>query len=442
MSRSFLFAAAASAVLTLSAPASAETVAVVNAHILSMGPAGDIASGAVVMRDGKIVAVGAGAAVPAGARVVDAKGQIVTPGFIAPSTNLMLSEVEAVKETRDDRPGAQLSAGFDVQYGVNPGSAMPPLARQGGVTRAVLTPIPGRGGGHADEGGGDDGAGDPGLFAGQAAAVRLAAGDPNPVFKARIGMAIDLGESGASAAGSRGAAIVLLKSILDDVRAFARNRAGYERGAHRPFGLTRADLEALIPVVEGKTPLLVRVHRASDIRQVLKLAADEKVKVILEGAEEGWLVAGELAKAGAPVLIDAEADLPDAFETLASRLDNAARLQAAGATIAILGSRDFTNLRQARLNAGTAVANGLPYGAALAGLTINPARIWGFADKAGSLEPGKDADLVIWSGDPLETTSWPTAVFVAGQEQPMTSRGLELRDRYKVRGGAYPPAYN
>ena len=86
--------------------------------------------------------------------------------------------------------------------------------------------------------------------------------------------------------------------------------------------------------------------------------------------------------------------------------------------------------------------NGLPYGAALAGLTINPARIWGFADKAGSLEPGKDADLVIWSGDPLETTSWPTAVFVAGQEQPMTSRGLELRDRYKVRGGAYPPAYN
>lgn len=142
------------------------------------------------------------------------------------------------------------------------------------------------------------------------------------------------------------------------------------------------------------------------------------------------------------MLIDAEADLPDAFETLASRLDNAARLQAAGATIAILGSRDFTNLRQARLNAGTAVANGLPYGAALAGLTINPARIWGFADKAGSLEPGKDADLVIWSGDPLETTSWPTAVFVAGQEQPMTSRGLELRDRYKVRGGAYPPAYN
>jgi imidazolonepropionase-like amidohydrolase len=433
-------------------PALAETVAITGARIETVSAAGEIAAGVIVIKDGKIVAVGPSVPVPAGARVIDAAGKVVTPGLIAPSTNLGLAELEQVRSTRDDRPSQAVSAGFDLQYGINPASTLIPIARDGGVTRIVVTPAPsgnGEGGDEETAGGAPDTAGgartgsDPALFTGEPAIVTLAAGDPDPVVTAQAAVTVDLGQAGAvNAGGSRGAAMVLVRSALDDARDFARNRAGFERGAARPYGLSRVDLEALVPVVEGRTPLLVRVHRASDIRQVLKLASEERVRLILEGAEEGWIVAADLARAKVPVLIDAEAALPDQFETLGSRLDNAARLQAAGVTVAIQGSREFFNLRQQRFNAGTAVANGLPYQAALASITLNPARIWGFGDRAGSIEPGKDADLVIWSGDPLETTTYPVAVIIAGALQPPVTRAQQLRDRYLNPDQTYPPAYH
>jgi imidazolonepropionase-like amidohydrolase len=441
------------AALLLASPVSAETVAIVNARIETVGSAGSIPSGTLVIKDGRIAAVGASVKVPDGARIVDAKGGVVTPGLISPSSNLTVAEVDQVEETRDDGSGSQLSAGFDISYGVNPASALIPLARQGGVTRVVVTPVLSGGGNDQDEGsggrallegggGGGGGKGDPRLFAGQAAIVSLDAGDKDPLIKARVAVALDLGQAGANnAGGSRGASLVLVRAALQDARDFNRNRAAYDRGATRDFGLSRVDLEALVPVVEGKTPLLVRVHRASDIRQALKLARDEKVRIIIEGAEEGWMVAPELAAAGVPVIIDTEADLPDQFETLGSRLDNAARLQSAGVLVVIAGSRDLNSLRQARFNAGMSVSYGLTWQAALASVTLNPAKAWGMADQVGSLDVGKAADLVIWTGDPLDTSSWPTAVFIGGAQQPMTSRSQELRDRYAQPGNGYPPQY-
>jgi imidazolonepropionase-like amidohydrolase len=438
--------------LAFAGPCVAETIAITGARIETVAASGPIASGVVVIKDGRIVAVGPSVPVPQGARVIDAAGKVVTPGLIAPSTNLGIAETEQVRSTRDDHAGQALSAGFDVQYGFNPASSLIPLARDGGVTRIVITPQPsgnGEGGDEETAGGSDYTAGgpragsDPVLFTGQPALVTLTAGDVDPVLRAKVAVSLDLGQAGAAnAGGSRGTAMVLVRSALDDARNFARNRAGFEKGASRPYGLSRMDLEALVPVVEGRTPLLVRVHRASDIREVLKLAAEQKIKLILEGAEEGWIVAPELARAGVPVMIDSEADLPDQFESLGSRLDNAARLQAAGVTVAIEGSREFFNLRQQRFNAGTAVANGLPYQAALASITLNPAKIWGVSDKAGSIEPGKDADLVIWSGDPLETTTYPVAVVIGGVVQPTQTRALELRDRYLNPDQTYPPAYH
>lgn len=446
--KSLLFAAALALTAT---PALAETVAIVNARIETVGTAGTITSGTVVIRDGKIAAVGEGVAAPAGARVIDAKGGVVTPGFIAASSNLTVSEVEAVSETRDDRSG-KLSAGFDIQYGVNPNSAVIPLARQSGLTTAVITPLLTRGGGgHSHDhggsadagltGGGGVGEADPYLFGGQAAIVTLGQ-SRDPVRKARVAVVLDLGEAGArNAGGSRGAALVLVRSALDDARAYARNRGAYEQGSTREFGLSRIDLEALVPVVQGRTPLLIRVSRAADIRQALRLAKEQNIRIIIEGAEEGWMVADELAAAGVAVLIDPQAALPQSFETLGARLDNAARLRAAGVTVVIVGSRDYSNLRQARFNAGTAVAYGLPYADALASLTANPARVWGIADRVGSIEVGKDADIVLWNGDPLETSSWPLAVFVGGVQQPEDNRAFQLRDRYAAPPAAYPPAY-
>lgn len=449
MIRSLLLASAACA---LALPAAAQTVAIVNARIEPVSSAA-IPNGTLVIKDGKIAALGAKVTVPAGAKVIDAKGGVVTPGFIAPSSNLGASEVSGVRETRDDGTGNALSAAFDISYGINPASTFLGLARDGGITSSAVTPVlTGTGGGaheHADDGvveemtAGKSGDGDPPLFGGQAAFIRLKAGAPDIVEASKLAVTVSLGDSGARAAGgSRGANLVLIRSALEDARAFAARRAAFEQGATRDFGLSRLDLQALIPVVQGKTPLLIRVSRAADIRQALKLAAEERIKVILEGVEEGWMVAPEIAKAGVPVIVDPQADLPDSFEALGSRLDNAARLHAAGVAVAINGSRDFNNLRQERLNAGLAVANGLPYSAALAGVTLVPAKIWGQDGKVGSLEVGKLADVVVWNGDPLETTSWPTTVLVGGVEQPKDGRHEQLKARY-VAGdqGGYPPAY-
>jgi imidazolonepropionase-like amidohydrolase len=429
--------------------AHAETVQIVNAKIETAASAGTIQSGSLVIENGRIVAVGASLPQRSGARIIDAKGQVLTPGFIAPATSLMVEEVGLVAPTRDDTSGSHLSAGFDVQYAVNPSSVNVPVARMTGVTRAAITPLVGRLSMGVDEhdhsslqGGGAGSTGDPALFAGQAAVVKLDQGNADPVIKAKAAVVLDLGEAGAEhAGGSRGAALILVRSALDDARNFARNRAAFDRGETRPFGLSRVDLEALVPVVERKTPLLVRVNRAADIRQTLRLAREQNIRVILENAREGWLVADEIARANVPVLLDPLADLPSEFEAIASRLDNAARLHKAGVLIAIKGDRDFNSVRPVRLNAGTAAAYGLPYEAALAAITINPARIWGVADRAGSLEAGKDADVVLWSGDPLETTSYPTALFISGVEQTLSSRRQELRDRYLRPEETYPRAY-
>ncbi len=438
----------ASASILIAGPAVAQTYAITNARIETVTPAGAIPNGTIVIRDGKIVDVGAGVTAPAGATVIDAKGGVVTPGFIAVSSNLTVSEISAVQSTRDDRSG-KLSAGFDIQYGINPNSTMIPWARQGGLTRAVATPVlTGSGGGHQDDsgaeefaGGGGVGDADPHLFAGQAAVVSLASGQTDLLLRAKAAVVLDMGEAGAQAAGSRGAAMVLVRSALEDARAYARNRAAYDRGETREFGLSRIDLEALVPVVQGKTPLLVRVSRASDILQVLKMAREEGVTVILEGAEEGWLVAQQIAAAKVPVMIDAQRALPSSFETLGARLDNAVRLQAAGVTVAVMGSRDQNNLRQARFNAGMAVSYGLTYQQALASLTLNPAKIWKMDGQVGTLEVGKTADVVVWTGDPLELSTWPTDVFIAGQRQPQDVRAFELRDRYAAPPASYPQAY-
>lgn len=412
---------ATTAVLALGAAgARAETVAITHAHVLTMGKAGDLTDATVVIRDGVIASVGQGAA-PAGARVIDGTGTIVTPGLISASDPISTVEIEGVEATvdtgtRNDR----LSAAFDIQYAVNPDSALLPVARMGGVTDAVVLPTMERDKSRRDM-----------FFAGQGAVIHLQGGAADPIRKAQAAMVLDMGEEGAGeAGGSRAAEYVLLRAMLVEVRRYSANRAAYFKEAVDGYNLRREDMEALIPVVEGRMPLIVGVHRTADIRQVLRLAREEKLHVILNGAEEGWRLAPEIAAAGVPVMLNAAADLPSSFEQLGSTLENAARLNAAGVTVIIDNPPLFEGGRTPRFDAGRAVAHGLPYGAALAALTINPAKVFGVADRIGSVEVGKDADIVVWSGDPLETSSAPTAVFVKGVQMPLRSRGTELRDRY------------
>ncbi len=407
----------AAALALLAMPATAETIAVTNGRIATMGPAGTIERGTIVIREGRILAVGRDVAPPPGARIVEAGGRTVTPGLFASGTGLGLIEVRSVEAANDRATNmAGISAAFDAGYGLNPDSLLIPVARLGGITRAIATPLY------------DDAPNRELLFAGQAAAVSL--GGPPMLVRRGVAMALEMGDAGAErAGGARAAELVALRAIFADVRDFARRRAAYDRGETRDYLLSRADLEALIPVVQGRMPLLVGVNRASDIRDVLALAREQNLRLILEGAAEGWRVASDLARAGVPVLLTPVANIPVSFETLGATLENARRLQQAGVLIAFQGNGNHRE-RELRYNAGNAVAAGLTWEQGLAAITINPARIFGLSASLGSLEPGKEADLVIWDGDPLDTLGRPAAVYIRGEAQPMISRQTELRDRY------------
>lgn len=407
-----VFASLALALAATATPVAAETFAITNAHLLTPGPVGEVENGTVLVRDGRISAAGSNVAVPAGVRTIDAKGAIVTPGLIAVNTALGLIEVSSVDGSVDNKThNSGISASFDVQYGLNPASTLIPIARLGGVTHAVVMPDY------------DDSEKERELpFAGKAALISLGDG-ANILHRPGVGMMIELGEDGAARiGGSRAAEFVQLRQIFDLARQAPRDEY--------PFELSQADVAALKPVLAGTMPLIVVVHRAADIQQVLKLARDYKLKIILSGAEEAWRVAEEIAAAQVPVLINPTSNIPSNFDMLGASLQNASILKAAGVEIAIGGNDAGHRVREMRYNAGLAVSRGLPYAAGIEALTIAPARIFGVADQMGSIAPGKAADIVIWDGDPLEPLTQPTAIFIAGKEQPLTSRATELGKRY------------
>jgi imidazolonepropionase-like amidohydrolase len=420
------------AMVLLAAPIAAETIAVTHGMIISLGAAGTVKDGMVIIKDGRINAVGTGLAIPAGARIIDAGGHYVTPGLVASDSNIGATEVEG-ESSSDDGAGAtdSLSAAFDISLGINPASMVIPVARLGGVTRAVVTPeLPGRGGKKGDR-----------LFAGQAAVIDLS-GEANSITRRAAALIVDVDSDAAShLGGSHASVLQLLEADLDEAASYGTNRAGYEHGTHRPYRQSKEDLEALLPVVQGKEPLLVGVHRVADIRRVIALGKRLKLKLILIGVEEGWMMASELAAAGLPVLINPQHDLPAEFEQLNARLENAAILSAAGVLVAVIPPHSGDYARQVRYNAGYAVAHGLPWEKAIAAITFAPAQIFGFAGSAGRLEPGLDADLVVWSGDPLEMLSLPEHVLIKGVEQTLTSRAQALARRYTLQDPEQPPTY-
>jgi imidazolonepropionase-like amidohydrolase len=393
-----------------------ETIAITNARVLPVsGPA--IERGTVVIRGKTIAAVGAGIPVPAGARVVEAAGKIVTPGWIESATQIGIVEIESGAEGTDDQSTSdkELSAAFDVVDGFNGDSTVIPVTRVEGITRAVVMPS---GSGH--------------VLLGQGAMFDLSGAQvPASVVKAPVAMVANLGEAGAAAeGGSRASAMLRLREALQDAIDLERHGTAWASAQRRPYARGRLDLEALGPVVRGELPLAINANRASDLLAAMRLADEFHLKLILLGAIEGWRVADQIAAKKVPVVIKPLTDIPS-FDALGATLENAARLSKAGATL-VLSSFDTHNARNLRQEAGNAIANGLDRDAALRAVTLEPARVWGVADRLGSLEAGKDADVVVWSGDPFELTTRAEHVFIDGREMSSDTRQKQLFEKYKT----------
>ncbi len=396
----------------------ASAIAIVDARV-------EIGDGSVLERatvivgdDGRIQAVGVDLPVPLGQTRVDGKERTLTPGFIETRGQLGLTEVPAEPSTNDYAlEGKSVTPGFRAADGFNARSLRIPIEREEGITSAVTSPSSG-------------------LLAGTGAWFELS-GEPSaaPDPREPIAMFGSVSQEAVDVTGrARGALWLRLREVLDDVRYYQRNRAAYERNDARELSLPRVHLEALLPVVKGELPLVLNAHRASDVRAAVRLKQDEDLDVIVTGGAEAWLVADELARAQVPVILHPSIMEPWSFEALRVRDDSAMRLARAGVKLVITANGNWDqNARRLRQEAGIAVAHGLDRKAALRAITLTPAEVFGKADELGSVTKGKRANLVLWSGDPLELSSVAEKLWIDGEELPHDNRQRALAERYLQR---------
>lgn len=394
-------------------PAFAATTAFVNATIYTADKAGVIRNGTLVMRDSRIVSVSAGGTAPAGATVIDATGKTLTPGMFAPLSSLGVSEIDGVGETNDTYSGhRRYSASLDMADAFNPLSLRIPIARVDGVTRAMVSPQARRGGS---------------VVVGRGAVVSLGSATEWMV-KPQAAMFAEMGEGGASLSGTRATAAQAIREAFEEVR---NAKAPIRREPNLDSLLSSADIAALRPVLAGRVPLVVDANRASDITAAIKLARDYKLRLVISGGSEAWLVARELASNKVAVILDPQLQLPNTFESMGARADNARLLHEAGVTVVFSSDKTASyNARILRQLAGIAINNGVDPQVALAAITLYPARLYGVDQDLGSLAAGKLADVVMWDGDPFELASHPEVVFISGARMETTTRQSALRDKY------------
>ena len=405
----------------LAVPGFAQDLLVRNATVHTAGAQGTLAGADVLVQGGVIRAVGTGLAAPAGVLVVEANGRPLTPALFGGITDIGLEEVSGEAPTVDGElklSEQPVRPEFDVTLAYNPASVLVPVARVEGIGFTLLA---------ADNG--------HSFVAGQGGVIRLD-GSADPVGPKAL--FIRLGAGAAELSGKSRAAQWML---LDQLVAEARGRVP----ADSPHALlTPAGRAVLARFLAGEGRIVAKVDRAADIRQLLRWAAREKVKIAIAGGAEAWQLAPQLAAARVPVFVDVLANLPGNFDQIGATMRNAAMLQAAGVEVGFTQAGDAShNARKVRQLAGNAVANGLPWEAGLAGLTRVPVQAFGVDDRFGTIAVGKSADLVLWSGDPLDVINTAEQVWLGGRAMPMRSRQTELRDRY-LRGSGesgLPPAY-
>lgn len=410
-------------------PSRPQALLIRNATVHTATARGTLHNADVLVKNGRIAAVGNGLAA-GDAQVVDAQGKPLTPTFFGGISDIGVEEVSGESSTVDETLALGANAAdmrvrpeFDVTLAYNPDSVLVPVARVEGIGWTMLSTGTRAGGS---------------LIGGQGGVVRLDGSldaiGPRALF-------VTLGGDGADLSGSsRAAQWMLLDQLIDE----AHGRISPDS---RFALLTPAGRTTLAKYFGGGGPaskplVLVRMQRASDILRLLRWSKQRNIRIALVGAAEGWKVAPQIAAAHVPVFVDALSDLPSNFDEIGATLENAARLNAAGVQVSFyLDDMGSHNARKVRQLAGNAVANGLPWDAALAGLTSVPADSFGIGGDMGRIAIGQRADLVLWNGDPLDVANVAQQVWMDGRAIPMRSRQTELRDRYLHADTGLPRAY-
>lgn len=418
-----------SSLRTVSAQGPIGSYAIRNARIITVtGPV--IENGTVVITNGKIAAVGTNVSVPSGARVIEGKGLSVYPGMIDADTEIGLTEIGSVAGSVDTNEIGDNNANIHVDVAIRPDSSHIAVTRVNGITTALTAP---RGG----------------LIAGQSALLNLDGWTPREmVLKSPVAMHLNWpgGGRGRGEFGGFGQQrsvtelrreqdrqIESLKKILRDAAAYGDAKDARAKDASLPRQDVDLKLEALIPVVRGQMPVVINVSLERDIKAVIAFVGEMKLKAIISGGIEAYKVADQLKAKNIPVIVGPVLRMPvsedDPYDAAFS---NAGLLSKAGVKIAFQ-TNDSAYSRNLPYHAGMAAAFGLSKEEALKAVTIYPAEIFGVADRIGSIEQGKIANLIVTDGDPLEIRTQIKHVFINGRDIPLTSRHTELYEKYKAR---------
>ena len=387
----------------------AQTIAITGGTVYPVsGP--KIERGTVLIRDGKIVAVGANVTVPGDAQRVDATGKWVTPGLVFAGSDAGTG-VYGLFQLNEGRKQGDINASFSPAEGIDAASLTIGQTRTGGVTTTIATP-------------------NGSFITGTASAIDLAGDKLEDMLVNRAtAMVIDFGAGAKDAGGgSRAGGISRIRQVFNDALEYDRRKAEYNRGATQELSAPAKELEALLPALRGRMPVVAVANRRMDIENALRIGREYKLRLIIAGGIESWLVAKELAAANVPVAIQPNTDIPS-FEGLKARLDIATVLREAGVNI-IIAQADAGGDRDLRYVAGNAVRNGISWDDALKGITQAPAAAFGLTDR-GTLETGKVANVVVWSGDPLDYAGAAEKVFIRGKDVSLRTRETELLERYR-----------
>ena len=396
----------------------AGSIAITNATVYTVAKKGVLSQATVMVDEGKITAVYSNDEVPeslSADTIIDAKGRILTPGFIATYNLLGLIEVGAVSDTHDSSD-KKADITFDASLAFNPKSTLIAYARKGGITSSLVMPY-----------GGED------VITGQSFVVNLS-GDFDSVIMPKNAVIASLG---ATEKGSRATKLQTLSNELEDAQKAltkaekASSKKGKEdeedeeeKEAKEP---SRSEL-VLNGLLSGEKPLIAYADRATDILALLKLKQKFNLNLVLAGASDAVLISDEIAKANVVVMMSAIDNLPSSFDSLHNSLTNVAKLTDAGVKVIISNSGESYNINQLRFDAGVAVANGLAETSALAAITANVAD--SFNLNSGRIAVGKNADLVLWSSDPFEISTKVDAMWINGKAMSLKSRQDALRERY------------